>query len=217
MDSYEDLDKRWAVLNHFVKPVAFFCMLQPSSFADRLALTAENTIHQANQRLFPGEADRLDQDDERGKKNGKNAKHDKGGNYLRRSDRRKQLSRLGKRWTSFGAFQQDWSALDGKDYRQLTRAYRNLISHSFSPRFMLGHVSRAIRSIEPWQQLVPQSDGTYQLVDHPTKKAVSYAMSSLEPLALDTAHTANLDEYRKAREAITRFAELVDQLCDQME
>lgn len=204
VDGYGDRDDRWDVLNHFVEPIAFFCMLQPSSFADRLALAAETLLHQANRRVFPHEPDRLDQDARPGRP-------------LRRSDRRKQLSRLGQHWTKFGAFQQVLHALDGDDYRRLTRNFRDLASHSFSPRFMLGHITRAIRSTGPYQELVQQSDGSYQHVDHPTKKSVSYAMSSLEPLALDTAHDANLAEYRRARNAMECFAELVDQLCDKMD
>lgn len=204
VDSYGDRDDRWDVLNHFVEPIAFFCMLQPSSFADRLALTAETLLHQANRRLFPHEPDRLDQDARPGKP-------------LSRSDRRKQLGRLGQRWMKFTVFQQALLALDGDDYRRLTRNYRNLDAHAFSPRFMLGHVTRAIRSIVPRPELVQQPDGTFLRVDHPTQKAVSYAMSSLEPLALDAANTANLAEYQKARAAVDAFAALVEELCDRMD
>ncbi len=204
VDGYGDRDDRWEVVNHFVEPVAFFCMLQPSSFADRLALTAETLLHQANQRLVPDEPDCLDQDARPGKP-------------VRRSDRRKQLGRLGQGWTKSGAFQQALLALDGDDYRRLTRNFRDLAAHSFSPRLMQGQISRAIRSIVPKQEMVQQPDGTYLHVDHPTEKAVSYAMSSLEPLALDAAHQANLAEYQKARRAIDCFANLVDELCDQMD
>lgn len=107
LDSYGDRNDRWDVLNHFVEPTAFFCMLQPSSFADRLSLAAETLLHQANRRVSPDQPDRLDQDARPGKP-------------LRRSDRRRQLSRLGKDWKSFSAFQQALHALDGDEYRRLT-------------------------------------------------------------------------------------------------
>ena len=204
LNSYGDRNELWDVLNHFVEPTAFFCMIQPSSFADRLSLAAETLLHQANRRASPDEPDRLDQDARPGKP-------------LRRSDRRRQLSRLGKDWKSFSAFQQALHALDGDEYRRLTHNFRDLASHSFSPRLMLGHINRAIRSIAPYQELVMQPDGSYKQIDHPTKKMVSYAMSSLEPLPLDATREANLTEYRRARNAMECFIELVDELCDRMD
>src|SRR5690349_1291874 len=38
VDSYDTEEDKWDVLNHFVEPVAFYCMLQPSSLADRFAV-----------------------------------------------------------------------------------------------------------------------------------------------------------------------------------
>ena len=204
IESFRSDEDRWDVLAHFAEPVAFFCMLQPSSLSDRLALTAENTIHQANRRLFPGEPDRLDQDERPGK-------------HLRRSDRRRQLARLGERWPEFPAFMQASQAVDGEDYRKLTRNFRDLASHSFSPRFMTGYVQRTIRSIAPIQEMVQLPDGNYREQDHPTKKGISYAMHSLEPLPLDVAYEANLAEYRRAHLAMRNFATLVDALCDRID
>jgi len=93
LSNYENQEDKLEVLHHFLEPVVFYCMLQPSSFADRLALTAENALHQANQHTSSDEPDRLAQDERPDK-------------HLRRADRRKQLGRLGKRWTNFRAFQQ---------------------------------------------------------------------------------------------------------------
>ncbi|PZQ33263.1 MAG: hypothetical protein DI562_02010 [Stenotrophomonas acidaminiphila] len=204
VDAYGERDERWDVVSHFVEPIAFFCMLQPSSFADRLALTAETMLHQANRRVLSDYPDQLDQDARPGKP-------------LRRSDRRKQLGRLGQHWARFGAFQQSLHALDGDTYRRLSCNFRDLASHSFSPRLMLGHISRAIRSIGPYQDLVEQPGGGYQFVDHPTKKAVSYAMSSLEPLPLGATYEANRGEFSRARSAMERFAELVEEVCSRMD
>ncbi|WP_152668245.1 hypothetical protein, partial [Xanthomonas hortorum] len=55
VSNYQEEERKWEILNHFLEPIAFYCMLQPSSFADRLALTAENLIHQANQFVSPEE------------------------------------------------------------------------------------------------------------------------------------------------------------------
>lgn len=202
--SYEIDDDKWEVLYHFVEPVAFFCMLQPSGLADRMMVASETILHQANRCIFPGEPDRLDQDLRQGKP-------------LRRSDRRKQLNRLGKRWSKFDAFREALSEIDGADYRKATRNFRDLSSHSFAPRLMTGQVVRAIRSVVPWEEMVVQTDGTYSPVAHPTQKSVQYAMQADEPLPLDATHSANLAEYQKALTAMDAFAVLVDELCDQMD
>lgn len=205
VDSYESDENRWELLYHFVEPVAFFCMLQPSSLADRLTVASETLLHQANCRVFPDEPDRLDQDNL------------KPGQILRRSDRRKQLNRLGRRWSTFGAFRDALGAMDGSEYQRVTRNFRDLSAHSFAPRFMVGQVIRAIRSVVPWQEMVAQPDGTHLLVDHPTRKGVQYGMRAMEPLSLDVTCSANLAEYQKALIAMKAFAALVYELCDQMD
>ncbi|MBN8800440.1 MAG: hypothetical protein J0H05_02050 [Stenotrophomonas acidaminiphila] len=205
VDSYEVEDDKWEVLSHFVEPVAFFCMLQPSSIADRLTVAAETLLHQANCRVSPDEPDRLDQD------------RLKPGQTLRRSDRRKQLNRLGKHWANFGAFRDALSAIDGRDYRNVTRNFRDLSVHSFAPRLMIGQVVRAIRSIVPWQEMSAQPDGTYLPVEHPTRKGVQYVAQAMEPLHLDATRAANLAEYHKALTAMRAFAALIDELCVRMD
>lgn len=202
VDSYEIENDRWDVLNHFVEPVAYFCMLQPSSLADRLTVAAETLLHQANQRIDPSQPDQLDQDAL------------KPGATQRRTDRRKQLNRLGKGWSRFDAFRDALRALDSTDYRQLTRNFRDLSNHSFAPRLMIGEVTRAIRSIVPRTDMVEQPDGTYLPVKHPSKRSVQYAMQSLAPLPLDAARSANLAEYLRARTAMEAFAALINELCD---
>lgn len=202
---YDSVDDQWSVLSHFVEPVAFYCMLQPSAMADRFTLTAETLLHQANRRVSPSEPDRLDQD--------KLAQ----GKTLRRSDRRKQLNRLGAPWKSFAAFKTALAQLDGQDYRAATRNYRDLAAHSFAPRMMLGHVSRAIRSMQPWTDLVEQPDGTFVQAEHPTKRAVSYAMHDAPPLDLDELHRVNDVQYRHASEAMARLEALAIELCGRMD
>lgn len=204
VSGYEEKEDKWDILHHFLEPVAYYCMLQPSSFADRLVLTAENLLHQANQSVNPDEPDHLMQDDQPDK-------------HLRRSDRRTQLSTLGRRWKTFAAFRQKLSALNGKGYSKLTRNFRDLAAHSFSPRLLLGHVSRAIRSIEPHMDMVRQADGSYLRTEHPTKKVVSYAMSTHEPLSLEETYKANLAEYQRARVAMERLITLTEELCDEVD
>ncbi|UQQ14982.1 hypothetical protein [Xanthomonas arboricola] len=201
VSNYQEEERKWEILNHFLEPIAFYCMLQPSSFADRLALTAENLIHQANQFVSPEEPDRLVQDDRPGKP-------------LRRSDRRKQLGKLGERWKKFSDFQRNLHLLDGDEYSGLTSNFRDLAAHSFSPRLLLGQISRSIRSIVPFPEMARQDDGTYLEVEHPTKTAVSYAMICQEPLSLEETHDANLAEYQRAKLAMEALIALTYELCN---
>lgn len=205
VDSYEREEDKWEVLHHFVEPLASFCMLQPSAVSDRLMLVSETLLHQANCRLFPEHPDRLDQDDL------------KPGKTLRRSDRRKQVSRLGKHWTKFSLFRDALGAINGSEYQMISRNFRDLSVHSFAPRFMMGQILRAIRSIAPQQEMVAQPSGGYLLVDHPSKKCVQYEMVAAEPFPLSLACSASLSEYQKVLTAMSKFSELVSEVCDAMD
>jgi hypothetical protein len=204
LDSYETDEDKWKILSHFVEPVAFFCMLQPHSLVDRLVVAAETLLHQANRCVFPHEPDRLDQD---------NKPHQR----LRPADRRAQLNRLGMRWSAFDAFRDALCAMNGKDYRKVSRDFRNLSAHSFAPRLMVGQVVRAIRSVGPWEEMVKQPDGTYALKEHPTRRGVQYALQAIDPLPLKATRLDNLDEYRKAQTTLGALATLVTELCDRID
>lgn len=205
IDTHEVDRDKWELLDHFIEPVAFYCMMQPSSFVDRLMITCENLLHQANQYIWQDEPDRLDQDGL------------KSGQRLGREARKEQLDRLGERWPAYPAFRQAMRALDAKGYRNKTRDFRNLTAHSFAPRLMMGHVSRALRSIVPWNDLVEQPDGSFLQVEHPTRKGVQYAMADAVPMPLPVALSANRAEYQRARAAMTKFAALVEEICDRMD
>ncbi|SFP41900.1 hypothetical protein SAMN05216190_11026 [Pseudomonas borbori] len=205
VDSYESEEDRREVLHHFVEPLAFFCMLQPSAVSDRLMLVSEALLHQANCHVFPEYSDRLDQDSLKPRQT------------LRRSDRRKQASRLGKNWTKFGVFRHALDAINSSEYKIVSRNFRDLSVHSFAPRLMMGQILRAIRSIAPRQEIVAQPSGGYLLVDHPTKKSVQYEMVAVEPFPLGIACSASLAEYQKALAAMSEFSELVSEICDSMD
>ena len=205
VDSFDGEDEKWEVLNDFVEPIAFFCMLQPSSLADRITVAAETLLHQSNLHVIPGRADELDQDDL------------KPGKTLPRSRRRDQLKRLGQPWHNFPAFRDALFAMDGKDYQKVTRNYRDLTNHSFAPRLMIGDVARAIRSVGAPTKLVEQPDGTYLPVADTTRARPQYVMQSMQPLPLDATRIANLAEYSKARRTMDAFALLITELCDRID
>ncbi len=200
--SYGGLDDGWTILNDTVEPLAFFCMLQPSNLADRIAVVAEALLHQANIAVRPGYKDRLDQD--------------KGG-LLRRKQRRAQLNRLGQYWTTYPTFGAALAEMDGPTYRQVTRNFRDLSAHSFAPRLMIGEISRAIRRVVPWTDLVEQKDGTFVEVTDSTRKMVQYSMGSMQPLQLEATCAANLTEYVKAQKTMTALAVLVEELCNRID
>ncbi|MEO7916376.1 MAG: hypothetical protein ABIR16_01935, partial [Dokdonella sp.] len=106
---------------------------------------------------------------------------------------------------------------DGRDYRKLTRNFRDLSNHSFAPRLMIGEVARALRSFAPYPDLVKQPDGSFKEIVDPTKKHAQYAMVLLAPLSLDSTRVANLAEYQRARVAMQAFAALVTELGDRMD
>lgn len=202
--SYEEEMDRWEVLHSFVEPIAFFCMLQPSGLADRLSLTAETLLHQADLMVIAGYSDTLAQDKSPDRP-------------LRRSDRRRQLNRLGRTWTSYPAFRDALNAMDGDDYEILTGNFRDLAAHAFAPRFMIGQIPRAWRKKVDLEEIVDKGDGTVEMVTDPTRKMTQYAMGAVEPLSLEKAYAANQAEYALARKAMVAFAALIDEMCDRID
>lgn len=193
-------DDQWEIEHHLVFTLASFCMFQPSAFAERLLEVTENVLHQANRSLYPDEKDSLNQDNL------------KPGQRFTLAMRRKQVDRLGARWTKYRAFRDLWTQLDGKGYRRLSKNFRNLSSHSIAPRLGFGETTRAVRSIVPRSDLVRQDDGSYLEVEHPTLKSVQYAMAIVAPLPLDRAYSVNRREYELARSTMIAFADLLDEL-----
>ena len=205
VESYPSEDEKWEVLSEFVEPLAYFCMLQPSSLADRITVTAETLLHQANLHVATDAKDQLEQDE---------LQH---GRTLARSRRRDQLKRLGKPWARFPEFRDALAKMDGKDYRKVTSNFRDLTHHSFAPRLMIGEITRAIRSVGPPSQMIEQPDGSYLLIEDPTRKLPQYAMQSIQPLPLDATREANLKEYLKARRTMEALGFLITELCDRMD
>ena len=200
MDHYAVEDDRYAIWNHFLEPIAFYCMFQPSGLSDRMLEVAQNMLHQAAVGLDPKVPDKLDQDALAA------------GRFLKRRLAEKQLDRLGSRWTSYPAFVACWSNLNDAGYKLLTKNFRNRAAHSFAPRFELGHIARARRSVGPWQEWVSNPDGTCQLVEHSGKTAVAYVMGVIEPISFEAAHEANLVQYQSALKMMRAFSDLVEEL-----
>ncbi len=194
-----DGDDAWHIRRQCIQPVAFFCMFQPSAFRDRLGKLATQAIHQANLSIDSTYHDRLDQD------RGRNA-------FLSRSDCEAQLARIGHRWPNYNFFETALNQVDTPEYRKVTRDYRNLASHGIPPHFEWGETNLMTRSIVPWSDLVNQGDGTYQLVEHPTRKAVSYSLGGMQPLALSDMLEINKTQLTLAVAAFHAYQALVEEM-----
>lgn len=194
-----DGNDAWHIRRQCIQPVAFFCMFQPSAFRDRLGKISTQAIHQANLRIDSTYPDRLDQDDDRRA-------------FLSRRRSEKQLARIGHRWPNYNFFETGLKRVDSPEYREVTRDYRNLASHGTPPYFEWGETNLMTRSIVPRSDLVNQGDGTHQLVEHPTRKAVSYSLGGMQPLALSDMLEINKTQLTLAFAAFHAYQALVEEM-----
>lgn len=198
LKSYDGNDA-WHIQRHCIRPVAFFCMFQPSAFRDRLGTISTQAIHQANLCIDSTYLDRLDQDDDHG-------------GFLPRRRSEKQLARIGRRWPNYNFFETTLKRVDSPEYREATKDYRNLASHGTPPHFEWGETNVMTRSIVPWSELVDQGDGTYQLVEHPTRKAVSYGFGGMHPVALSDMLEINKKQLTLAFAAFHAYQALIEEM-----
>ena len=102
-------------------------------------------------------------------------------------------------WPESADFLASLHKIDDKAYRQATSNYRNLASHSISPRLGLGVTRAVVRSVEQATQMTRQPDGTYLPTPIAGKMSVRYDFGGTEPLDMEDARAANLEQYRRAR------------------
>ena len=199
-----DENDAWSLRNHFVEPMVYFCLLQPSSTRDRLGLVATNGVHQANLSTQNGYKDVMDQDKRRP------------GRFLRRNEVELQLKRLTKGWSNGDRLLAALQRLDSATYRQQTFDYRNQASHFIAPRLELGEVQFVTRRIVPAKHMVQQADGSYRLEEIAGKKAVSYGFGGTRPLTLAEIVEANSREYHFAVAALHAYSDLLREALAQM-
>lgn len=195
-----DQNDAWALRNHFVEPMVYFCMLQPSSTRDRLAQVATNGIHQANLCTQAGYKDVLDQD------------RLMPGKFLGRPRTERQLARLAKHWAGADRLLAALQSLDSESYRQQTFDYRNRASHFIAPRLELGEVQFVTRSIVPATRMVQQPDGSYRQKEIDGKKVVAYDLGGIRPLTLNEIIETNSCEYHFAIAALDAYSDLLREI-----
>ena len=124
----ESADIRWDMEFDWVEPIAYFCMLQPSTTYDRFTLVATNALHQISMTLNPGDVDELlgDPTPERGRF------------FPTRKQKKNQLKIFARKWNNGKLFVNELGGLDNKKYQEKTRDYRNKVNHGIAPRLSVG-------------------------------------------------------------------------------
>lgn len=194
-------DDMLALAEHFVEPLAFFCMLQPSAMRDRFVHVATNAIHQVNLAINNAYPDQLDQDHE---------------GFLNRRKSTDQLKRIGKGWRNFDAFDNTLRMVDSTDYRKATCNFRNLSSHAIPPRFEWGETNFVTRGRVPKTSLVKQADGTFQEIQDEKVKVTTYSFGGMPPLGLAKMLEVNQREHELASATFEAYSTLLQEMLDSM-
>lgn len=204
LDDYDE-DDAWQLRSHFIEPIAYFCMFQPSAVRDRIARIATNSIHQANLSIDKSYVDRLDGDDSKSCNR-----------FLPRLKTEKQLERIGSRWTNASKLSTALKRLDADEYRKKSVDWRNRASHSLAPRFEIGHVQMVTRSIVPSSFMVEQPDGTLKVEFDPEKRCVSYGFGGIPPLSLREMYVANFEQFELALELHRTYELLIQEFIREL-
>lgn len=199
-----DEDDSWTLRIHYVDPIAFVCMFQPSAARDRLTMIATNAIHQGNIVAVPGYKDELKQD------------RLKPGQYLSRNQKEKQLDEIGTRWSTYAKFSMMLMAINEKAYRDVTANFRNHSSHGIAPRFELGYTNMITREMAPMQNMVELGGGRVQFVDDHSRMVVRYGVGGTAPLKYEDILAANKQEYELVKAALERYEALLQEILQKI-
>lgn len=204
-DYSECEDDAWSLRLHFVEPLVYYCMLQPSSTRDRLGQVATNAIHQVNLCIVPDYKDVLIQDKL------------KPGKFLSRAQIETQLGKIGSRWKHGNRLIEALQRLDSGHYREQTFEYRNQASHFIAPRLEVGEVHFVTRDIIPKTRLVQSADGTYHDEEIEGEKFISYGLGGTRPLTLKEVIEFSLSEYQHAVTILEVYSDLLREAFKKME
>lgn len=192
-----DEEDAWSLRLHFIEPLVYYCMLQPSSTRDRLGQVATNGVHQVNLCVDSEYKDSLEQDKL------------KFSQFLSRKKVEAQLARIANRWPASDRLLVALRNIDSETHRQKTLDYRNEASHFIAPRLELGEVQFVTRQIKPFPELVKQADGTTQLIENPGKPCVTYGFGGIRPLTVSEIIEINSEEYNFSVAALSAYSDLL--------
>jgi len=196
---YETKDA-WELRREFLEALVHYCLLAPSSIRDTFTFVATNSIHQVRLAASSGYRDCLEGDPNSPTEKPK---------HLTRRKKEKRLADLISIWSESTGFIESLRKIDDEAYRNVTSDYRNLNTHSIGPRLAIGVTRTVVRSVEQATTMSKQPDGTFLPVPISGKMSVRYGFGGTEPLDMETVHTANLNQYRCARECYTKYRALL--------
>lgn len=203
LPTFDHNDRSTLQMQH-VDPLAFMCMYQPSATRDRFCMIATNAVHQANCIALPGYKDRLDQDDL------------PKGRFLNRAQKEKQLVRLGQDWSKFGDFQRCLNPINDKDYRKVTRDFRNHSSHAIAPRFEWGYTNAVTRYMTPSEKMAKQPDGTFTVVKDHSRMVVAYGFGGMPPLKYEDMVAESRKQHNLAAAALEAYQTLLREVLQKI-
>jgi hypothetical protein len=193
-------DEAWELRREFLEALAHHCLLTPSSIRDTFTFVATNSMHQVRLMASKGYRDYLEGDP---KNPSEKPKH------LTRRQKEKRLADLISIWSEAPGFMASLRKIDDEAYRNVTSDYRNRNSHSIGPRLGIGITRAVVRSVKQATMMSKQPDGTYVPAPISGKMSVSYGFGGTEPLDMEKARAANLDQYRRARECYAKYRGLL--------
>lgn len=194
------IDEAWELRREFLEARAHHCLLTPSSIRDTLTFVVTNSMHQVRLMASKAYRDYLDGDT---KNPSKKPRHPT------RREKEKRLADLISIWSEAAEFMASLRKIDDQVYRNVTSDYRNRNSHSIGPRLGIGITRAVVRSVEQATMLSKQPDGTYLPTPILGKMSVCYGFGGTEPLDMEKALAANLDQYRRARVCYTKYRDLL--------
>ena len=190
----------WDLRSEFLDSVAHQCLLTPFSIRDTFTFVATNSMHQVRMSACTNYPDHLEGDPKKPSDKPKN---------LSRSQKEKRLADIISIWSEGHVFMTLLKQIDDQDYRKSTSDYRNQNSHSIGPRLAIGQTQHVVRCVQQATEMSRQEDGTYIHKPLPDKMCVSYGFGATEPLDMESARAANLEQYRLARTCYTKYRELL--------
>lgn len=198
--SSHDEESAWLLRWEFVESLAHECLLRPSSLRDTFVSVATNALHQI--RLS---SDKTYRDFLKGDPRNPTEKPA----HLKRAQKETRLFDLASKWSESAPFFAALRCLNDAAYRERTRDYRNLTSHTIGPRLGAGETRTVTRHVHQADELKECPDGRFRFSPIPGKMAVGYGFGGTAPLDLTESHEVNKQQFLLARECYEKYLNLL--------
>jgi hypothetical protein len=205
--STKESELAWDYRREFMGPLMHTCLLMPSSMRDLAIFIGTNILHQIRLHSEPGYLDVIEGDP---------SPSDPSPRELTRRKKENRLASLSAPLEGSGPFMSSIREIDSNDFRKATKDYRNLNSHAIGPRIAIGQTRLVSRHCTPEEVMEPQSDGTIRFVKNKERYVVGYGFGGIEPISLDVARSACLDQYFAVRACFDHFTSLIQLHCNKL-